>query len=515
MNKLISTFMLAATCTVMVQAQEAKKIVLSPEQQAAVGTVHKAELLPADKLVYDAEAISQAKEGMEKSIALANADPNRPIYHLMPEAQWMNDPNGAFYADGWYHVFYQLNPYRSGWGNIHWGHARSRDNVIWERLPVANWPSTEKGEDHCYSGSAVKDGYGNWQLWYPSVSKVREKDKDKGTLDLVFNGQVMLKPMDKDFIKWGKSTDDPVNKPTLPNNIDGYAWNKYIRDPAFFTASGRTFLVLGITGVGAPIYEAMNKELTEWKYRGVMSESGWDCPQMIPFGNKWLYVINRGQYFLGTFDPDTAKFTKESGGGLDQGKGFSHISFSTDDQGRHIVYSWIVGTKGRGWNNCFPLPRVLTLGEDGQPVQKPVPELCKLHGAQESAKVSAGAQVLKTMGDAVEINATFRQADKGKCGLRVRRSNDGSRSLAITYEGGTLDVFGTKVPIAPEGADKTISLQVFLDKAIMEIFINGGKKTVLRVMYPPLEDQGIEIFSDAEATVDVWPMKTIWAESNH
>ena len=479
-------------------------------KQAAGGSVHKAELLPADKLVNDAAAISKAQEGMAKSIALAKADPNRPIYHLMPEAHWMNDPNGAFYADGWYHVFYQFNPYGPNWGNIHWGHARSRDNVIWERLPVANWPSTEKGEDHCYSGSAVKDGNGNWQLWYPSVSKVREKDKDKGKLDFVFNGQVMHKPMDKDFIQWGKTTDDPVNKPTLPNNIDGYGWNRYIRDPAFFTASGRTFMVLGISGGGAPLYEGMNKELTEWKYRGVMSESAWDCPQMIPFGNKWLYVINHGQYFLGSFNPDTAKFTSESGGKLDQGDKFANISFSTDDQGRHIVYAWLVGTKGKGWNNCFPLPRVLTLGEDGQPMQNPVPALSQLRGAQESAKVSAGAQLLKTKGDALEINAVFRQADKGKSGLHVRRSEDGTRSLAINYEGGTLDVFGTKFPVAPEGADKAISVQVFLDKAIMEVFVNGGKKTVLKVLYPPLEDQGIEVFTDGEATADVWPMKSIW-----
>lgn len=473
-----------------------------------------AALQAEEALHYDAAAIAKARAGIEKEIPVAKADSNRPIYHLMPEAQWMNDPNGAFYADGWYHVFYQLNPYASHWGNIHWGHARSRDNVIWERLPVANWPSTEKGEDHCYSGSAVKDGYGNWQLWYPSVSKVREKDKDKGKLDWVFNGQIMLKPMDKNFIRWGKTTDDPVNKPTLPNNIDGYGWNRYIRDPAFFTASGRTFMVLGISGGGAPIYEAKNKELTEWKYRGIMSESAWDCPQMIPFGAKWLYVINRGQYFLGTFDPETAKFTKENAGKLDQGDQFANISFATDDQGRHIVYAWLVGTRGKGWNNCFPLPRVITLGDDGHPIQKPVPELCKLRGTQESAKVAAGAKVLETKGDAVELSAIFRQADKGKCGLRVRRSEDGARALGITYEGGTLDVFGTKVRIATEGADKRLTLQVFLDKSIMEVFINSGKKTVLRVMYPPLEDQGIEVFTDGEAAVDVWSMKSIWPGQN-
>jgi len=325
---------------------------------------------------HDAEAIRKAQQGMEKEIPVANGDLTRPVYHFLPEARWINDPDGAFYADGWYHVFYQFNPYGNQWGHMHWGHARSRDNVTWERLPVAVWPDNDKGEDHCYSGGAVQDGKGKWQLWYTSVSKVRAKDQAKGRLDWVFNGQVMLKPMDKDFIKWGKSTDDPVNKPNLPNNIDGYPWNKYLRDPTFFKVNGRTFMLLGITGKVAPIYEARNRELTEWKYRGTMCDYAWDCPQMIPAGDKWIYVMSQGappRYYVGTFDPETAKFTKEKEGKLDQAGNYHTISFSIDDKGRAITYAWVTGTmQAKGWNNCFALPRVITLGEDGHPVQKPV-----------------------------------------------------------------------------------------------------------------------------------------------
>jgi len=152
--------------------------------------------LPAaeEMLHHDADAIQKAQEGMEQEVPVARTDLQRPVYHFLPEARWMNDPNGVFFADGWYHVFHQFNPYGNGWGNMHWGHARSRDNVIWERLPVGVWPCTEKGEDHLYSGSAVQDGEGNWQLWYTSVSKVRPKDKEKGRLAWVFNGQAMLMP---------------------------------------------------------------------------------------------------------------------------------------------------------------------------------------------------------------------------------------------------------------------------------------------------------------------------------
>ena len=478
-------------------------------------------------LHHDATAIRKAQEGIAAEMPIAQSDPHRPVYHFLPPARWMNDPNGAFFADGWYHVFYQLNPYGNTWGHMHWGHARSRDNVFWERLPVAVWPSTEKGEDHCYSGSAVQDGKGNWQLWYTSVSKVRTKDKDKGPLAWVFNGQMMLRPLDQQYVKWGKTTDDPVNHPTLPNNIDGYGWNNYIRDPTFFKADGRTFMLLGITGNKnsggsvAPLYEAKNPELTAWTYRGTMTDYAWDCPQMLPFdvpatragAKRWMYVTSRGappRYHVGTFDPDTAKFTKKEEGTLDQGRNYHTISFATDDRARHITYSWICRTKGKGWNNCFALPRVVTLGEDGHPVQVPVPELSKLRGKHLRIADLSGSKVLESRGDTVEIRAVFNGADKGSCGLRVRRSDDGARALPITYEQGTLDVFGTTVNIAPQGPEKTLTLRVFLDKSIIEVFVNDGQKTVARVMYPPLEDQGIEVFTDGKAAVDVWQMKSIW-----
>ena len=479
---------------------------------------------PAETLHHDADAIRKAQEGVEKWASVAATDPNRPIYHFLPESHWVNDPNGAFYENGWYHVLYQHNPYGHFWGHMHWGHARSRDNVTWERLPVALWPSTEKGEDHCYSGSMVRDGDGNLQLWYTSVSSVRAKDKDKGGLAWVFNGQVMLKPMDKDFIKWGKTTDDPVNKPNLPNNIDGFAWNTYIRDPAFFKSEGRTFMLLGITGTKesgghvAPIYEAKNKKLTEWTYRGTMCNYARDCPQMIPFKNsageqKWMYVMSQGappRYYVGTFDPETAKFTKETEGRLDYAGNYNTISFSTDNKNRHIVYSWINGTKGNKWNNCLAIPRVVTLGEDGHPVQTPVPGMAKLRGKHVRVKDITGTKVLDAKGDTVEINVVFENADQGPCGLRVRRSEDGKRAMEIRYQNGNVSILGSHVRVKPEGEKKTLTLQVFLDKAIMEVFINGGRKTITLVTYPELEDLGIEVFTDDKASVDVWQLKSIW-----
>ena len=93
-----------------------------------------------------APSIQQAMQSVQAATAGAQADALRPAYHFLPPAYWMNDPNGTIYHDGWYHLFYQHNPYGDEWGYFHWGHARSRDLVHWEHLPIALSPSYEAGE---------------------------------------------------------------------------------------------------------------------------------------------------------------------------------------------------------------------------------------------------------------------------------------------------------------------------------------------------------------------------------
>ena len=97
----------------------------------------------------------------------------KPVNHLTAPIGWINDPNGFIQYKGEYHLFYQYYPYDSAWGPMHWGHAKSKDLVNWEHLPVALAPDQEYDRNGCFSGSAiVKDD----QLWLMYTGHIEEED---------------------------------------------------------------------------------------------------------------------------------------------------------------------------------------------------------------------------------------------------------------------------------------------------------------------------------------------------
>src|SRR5262249_19515405 len=102
-----------------------------------------------------ADLLQRAEASMKATAEKVKNDPNRPLFHLQPPANWNNDPNGPIYYKGHYHLFYQLNPYGDAWGHMHWGHFRSKDLVHWEHQPIALWPSKKQGEEHVFSGCAA------------------------------------------------------------------------------------------------------------------------------------------------------------------------------------------------------------------------------------------------------------------------------------------------------------------------------------------------------------------------
>ncbi|HEX5729064.1 MAG TPA: glycoside hydrolase family 32 protein, partial [Microbacterium sp.] len=157
--------------------------------------------------------------------ARAARDPHRPAFHFVAPAGWLNDPNGLTQRDGWYHLFYQHNPFAAVHDRIHWGHARSTDLMHWENLPIALEPGEGPDVDGCWSGVLVDDG------GIPTL--VYSGRHDGIELPCVATGSA-------DLLEWSTDAANPVI-PAPPTDLDIVAFRDHCvwREPGSDGLPGR------------------------------------------------------------------------------------------------------------------------------------------------------------------------------------------------------------------------------------------------------------------------------------
>jgi beta-fructofuranosidase len=484
----------------------------------AVGLLTYSSLASAERK----ELLARAEASVRKAARRALADRDRPVYHLLPPANWCNDPNGPVFYKGWYHLFYQYNPFGDTWGHMHWGHWRSKDLAHWEQLPIALWPSRSRGEEHVFSGCAAVTAKGKLMLLYTSIGKRLPE-------------QWAAVPEDDQLLRWKKHPANPLLTEKMHGKVKVHEW----RDPFVFHHGGKTYLVLGGNLNGSKggqavvnVYRAENDDLIRWKYLGVLFRhpdkdvKNIECPLFFKLGAKWVLIVSQGKpvhYFTGILDTKTMKFRSEHRGVMDHGTAYYAPNCLKDAKGRRVLWGWVSGFKaGRGWNGCMTLPRVLTLGPGGLVVQQPAPEIAKLrtkvlYRGTPTTLADAG-QVLKAgAGDTLEIEVSFVPGTARSYGLRVRRSPDGKRAVTIAYDGKNLDVAGTKVPMPPPAKGKALMLRVFLDRSVLEVYTPTGQ-CVTRVIDAGRGDRGIEVFAaSGKARVrklTVWGMGSVWGKGS-
>ncbi len=462
--------------------------------------------------------IDKANRSVAAASVRAEADLTRPGYHFRPPALWMNDPNAPIFHNGWFHLFYQHNPYGDDWGHMHWGHTRSRDLVHWEHLPIALWPSLEQGEEHVFSGCAWKDGSGQPLLFYTSV-KVGEQENRP------VNEQWAAQPLDPDLILWEKH---PANPILALHHAGAPSFNGPWRDPFIFEEAGRTFLVIGgdfENSTGVALYEALDDSLLRWHYHGLLVETSkdnlrfYECPNFVKIGNKWILLTSPYkpiEYRVGDFDLKTLKFTVEQEGVLDPGMSdvpnFYASNIVFDAHGRCILLGWLRGfAKGRGWNGALALPRILTIDADGRPRQQPLPELVQLRGEHHAL---ADMQVWE--GEGINLPLSRAQVEVS---VQLMFSAPGVFTLSLAgkplveIRSGVLSVLDTTVALEAITMEM-LDLHVFIDNSVIEVFADGGRVAVTRIIDVPTGPSTVE-FAVTSGSVrverlDVWEIGSIW-----
>ena len=332
-------------------------------------------------LKADALALKKGQMKLSNVWDVTNTDFYRPSYHHTPSYGWMNDPNGMFYKDGVYHLCYQYNPYGSKWGNMHWGHAISRDLIHWKEVEptIARDPM-----GHIFSGSAVIDKDGTANYGKDAIVALYTSASDK-------NGQIQCMAYSTDGgYTFHKYSGNPVLTP-----FDGL---KDFRDPkVFWYAPLKKWYMIVSADKEMRFYSS--PDLKKWTYvsafgRGYGAQPNqFECPDFFqlpvdgnPNKKKWVMIVNINpgclfggsatEYFIGDFDgknfvcdskPSIAKF-------LDYGKDhYATVTFS-GVQDRVLGIAWMSNwqyanvTPIRQYRGANTLPREFKLftGKDGQ-----------------------------------------------------------------------------------------------------------------------------------------------------
>ena len=413
------------------------------------------------------------------SFDTTNREHFRPVYHHTPLYGWMNDPNGMFYKDGVWHLYYQYNPYGSQWENMTWGHSTSRDLIHWEAQPLAieaDWLGS------IFSGSCVTNG-DEVVAMYTSAGHHQTQSiafsKDGGRTFTKYAGNPVLTTSDvADF-----------RDPRPFWNEDIKAWN----------------LILA-AGQEMRIYSS--KDLKDWKYESSFGkEYGnhggvWECPDLFKIDGNWVLIcnINPGgpfggsatQYFVGQFDGH--KFTCESmpkvTKWLDYGKDhYATVSFYNAPENRHVVLAWMsnwqyanqVPTKQ--FRSANSIPRDLGLfrcGEETYVSVVPSKEMLALRGAKVK-KPTETCEILVDTKNNTEIvlsNTKGEQVvmkyDAAKLTFSMDRVNSGDVSFSEAFPAVTeAPTFGT-----------IKQLRIFIDRCSIEAFDAEGKMAMTNLVFP-------------------------------
>ena len=419
-----------------------------------------------------------------ESFDTQNRERFRPAYHHSPAYGWMNDPNGMFYLDGVYHLYYQWNPYGSQWENMTWGHSTSKDLVSWTPEQPAILPD---GLGAIFSGSCVVDknnsaGFGKNAVvaFYTSAGRNQTQSMaystDGGKTFVKFSGNPILTDESRDF-----------RDPKVFYNEDFGRWNMIL-------AAGQEMKIYS------------SQDLKNWTFESSFGsgygchDGVWECPDLMKIGDKWLLIcnINPGgvfggsatQYFIGDFDGKRFVSTQKTAKWLDYGKDhYATVTFFNAPQNRRVALAWMsnwqyandVPTKQFRSSNS--VPRNLFIFEaDGDKFcgSKPSEELLRLRGA-----------IIKQPTEACEILATI------KGDTKISLSNTKNECVTISYDqkskvlkfdrrqSGNVQFsrdFAAETSVKVPGGSK--ALRIFIDKCSVEVFDSEGKAVMTNLVFP-------------------------------
>jgi len=473
----------------------------------------------------------------------------RPNFHFTPKKSWMNDPNGMFYYNGYYHLYFQHYPDGNTWGPMHWGHAISTDMVTWKEMPIALYPD-EKG--YIFSGSAVVDvnnssGFGKDGI-QPIVAMFTYHDmvgEKAGKIDI--QSQAIAYSLDEGQT-FTKFSENPVIK--NPGIRD-------FRDPKIVWDSiGEKWLMVLAAGQKIMFYSSSN--LKDWSLEsdfgdGIGAHGGvWECPDFFPMvvqGTdeiKWVLLvsINPGgpnggsatQYFVGDFNGKEFKidpsFERDLNSSehksiwIDYGRdNYAGVTWANipDTDGRKLFMGWMSNwhyaqeVPTETWRSAMTVAREVELQRMDASYRllfQPVKELTNYRSTKfkkDSIVINEETKIIDSKAiDLASTEINFKISDLKNNSFAFKLTNKLGDALVFGYNnsdknffvdrrksGSTefSEKFANRVSFAKRTSlNPDLFGTIILDKTSIELFFDNGETVMTEIFFPkaPFEKLSIE-----------------------
>ncbi|XXM71450.1 glycoside hydrolase family 32 protein [Lysinibacillus sphaericus] len=448
----------------------------------------------------------------------------KPAYHIHPGYGLMNDPNGLAYYNGEFHVFYQWYPFGPTHGMKHWAHVKSKDLLDWERLPTAIVPVEDYESHGAYSGASIEVD-GELYLFYTGNIKYSAEERSANQCLAIMDNDGVIRKYEQNPIIGG-----------VPEGYTGH-----VRDPKVFMKNDTYYMLLGaqrsdLTGA-IIVYESSNAR--DWSFKGELDLDlnlpdtcyMLECPDYFELNGQDVFVVSpqgleSGKhayqnlynviYVLGKMDIENLTFKVESRHELDKGFDFYAPQTFEGKNKERLLFGWAgmgemdYPSDKEGWAHCLTIPRELDI-VDGILIQKPARELEKLRGepAEGEFSLDQGSTEIGAGSDQYELELSLESRESEIFGLRLFSSeaeglvlefNRSEQTVTLNREN-FAEAFGGEHGFERsaelEIGDK-VDLQIFVDRSIVEIFINGGKTIFTSRVFPHKESTGIEVFADGK-----------------
>ncbi|RBW70761.1 GH32 C-terminal domain-containing protein [Bacillus taeanensis] len=471
-------------------------------------------------------------------------DRYRPNYHFTAPQHWMNEPHAPIYYNGKYHLFYQFNPAGPFWHQIHWGHATSDDMIHWKDSPIALSPTEDTAaRDGVWSGSATYDENGVPILFYTAGHDEMKPNQMTG----------MARPTDTDDVNLHYWNMNPHPVTIQEKNIEtskGKVMFGQFRDPYVWKDGDKWYQLVGsgVEGAGGTALLYTSDDLAHWKYEKPFmigdkvkyprTGDVWELPFLVPIKNsdigeqKYVFMISPyfmspsvyaarfTFYWIGTWNPERLEFIpdNEEPKMFDYGEHFTGAQGFVDEKGRTILTSILQDRRSEaekyksGWAHGAGLPLEIYLNHKKDLGIRPIEEVYSLR-RQELVSVEnvtmeeANKQLVNIQSNQVEIELELDVSNTKHSGLKLLKHPDNKEETIIFYNNETKTVnidrrFSSENADIEKGIqggelnleDNILRVHVFVDKSIVEAYVNNEKSISSRV-FPTLDQsKGLELY---------------------